>query len=93
MFLPVGMKVIMSEMGKQKWKDSHSNPHNIYGVLNKIYPKELSFGKLLYERGEADQEEYFGYSVVWSNGISNVYRYGDLSPAISLEEKKFEDYL
>lgn len=93
MRLPIGTRVVMSERGKAKWKDSNNNPHNIEGTVTNFYEDEYECGFVQFQEGFLDAEDYFAFSVDWDNGRHNVYRYGDLYPAVDFTVKSLEDYL
>lgn len=93
MRLPVGTKVVMSERGKAKWNDSKNNPHSVEGTIVNFYEDEYEEGLIEFQEGLFDEENYFPFSVDWDNGAHNVYRYGDLEPAVDFTVKSLEDYL
>jgi hypothetical protein len=93
MRLPVGTKVVMSERGKAKWKDNNNNPHNVEGTITSFDEEEYGWGFAQFQEGLFDEEDYFPFSVDWDNGRHNVYRYGDLDPAVDFTVKSLEDYL
>lgn len=93
MRLVKGMKVRLSERGKDKWRDDSSNPHSLFGTVDYVYTDEEILGEQDVDWEDNSDEGYFPYHVLWNNGFGNSYRYGDLEPAIDFSNKSLEDYL
>lgn len=71
--IDIGTRVRLSVMGKERWKNRPSNPHNRVGVVIRstpFYPDDMP------------------YLVGWSNGRTSYYDAFDLEPVepIKLED-------
>jgi len=78
MNLPVGIRVVMSSVGKEEYPERIDNPHNVIGVVIHDYDCE----------GETTD---WRYGVLWDNGGTNDYRGMDITPVIT--GKSLEDYI
>jgi hypothetical protein len=79
--LPVGAKVMMSEVGRSYYRNTYDNPHTLEGVV------------ILNERKVHESRHALDCVVCWSNNNSNSYDYESLTFAVDLSSKNLEDYL
>lgn len=91
MRLPVGARVVMSNLGKVRWENSDNNPHDIAGTVEDFVEEDYEEGLADFQQGILEKV-YFPFNVEWDNNTNNDYCYGDLTP-IGLPDKPLEDYL
>lgn len=77
MTFKVGDRVIMSDVGKERYEDQLSNPHNVEGVVTEV--------------GDCEHFEWY-LEVTWDNKSINDYRVVDLYHVMK-RDVKIEDFL